>query len=298
MIKRNGLRLSVVVFMLMAIALACDLPDSTVDCNVPDLIDAINEANSNSSPTTIDLAEGCVYTLTAVDNSATFMFESSTFEYGDNGLPQIATPITINGHNATIIRGNSAPHFRFFYVLEIASLTVNDLTLDNGFADGSYSGGGSAMPGSGGAIFNDGGTLELNRCVLQKNQATFDGGAIFHDRTASTFVNGSTIQENLAPHGGGISVYQSGLLTITDSEISNNTASTQGGGINLGSSAELVINTSRINNNPTTLQGMAAGYIQKMVSETALQSPFTAPPSKGIPRTGAAGAPLCGARRS
>lgn len=255
MLQGSGLRLAVVVFMLMVIALACELPDSTLDCNVPDLIDAINEANSNSSPSTIDLAEGCVYTLTEVDNSAIFVWRDRTYDLGDNGLPQIATPITINGHNATIIRDSSAPHFRFFFILDTASLTVNDLTLDNGFADGETAVGGSDLPGSGGAIFNDGGILEVNRCVLQKNKATFYGGAIFHDRSANTSINGSTIQDNLAPLGGGLSIYQSGLLTITDSEIANNTATTEGGGINLGANAELIINSSRINFNHSARRG-------------------------------------------
>ena len=243
------------VFMLMSISLACSLTDTTVGCNVPDLIDAINKANFNPAHSTLDLAEGCTYTLTAVDNTATSTFGGSTFEYGDNGLPQIATPITINGNNATIIRDSGAPHFRIFYIIETGSLTINDLTLDNGFADGSYPGGGSAFPGSGGAIYNDGSTLEINNCVLQNNQATFYGGAIFTVRVANTYLNGSTIQDNSAPHGGGLSVYHAGLLSIDDSEISNNTATTQGGGMSLGSNVELTIHNGQINSNHSARHG-------------------------------------------
>jgi len=255
MVMRKSFVMVIAVFMLLGIALACHLPDSTVDCNVPDLIGAINRANADPAHSIINLTDGCVYKLTAVDNSATFIFDSSSYEYGDNGLPQIATPITINGHNATIIRDGSAPHFRFFYIMENASLTINDLTLDNGFADGRYPGGSSGLPGSGGAIFNDGGTLELNRCILLNNQATSEGGAIFHERFGNTYVNGSTILDNLAPIGGGLSVYHSGLLSINDSEISNNVATAQGGGMSLGASAELTINNSQINFNHSARHG-------------------------------------------
>jgi len=267
--KRNSLRLTMAAcLLLMIVALACDLTDTSVGCSVPDLIDAINEANHNSSPSTLDLAEGCTYTLTEIDNSATSTFESSTFDYGDNGLPQIATPITINGHNATILRDDGAPHFRIFYLIETGSLTINDLTLANGFADGSYPGGASAFPGSGGAIYNDGSTLEVNDCLLQNNQATFYGGAIFTFRSADTYLNASTIQDNIAPHGGGISVYQSGLLSIYDSSILNNTATTQGGGMSLGSEVELVLHNSRVNSNHSARHG--GGIFKEGVGDSPL----------------------------
>ena len=47
----------------------------------------------------IELAPGCTYTLTAVDN----------YWYGPNGLPPIASEITIEGNGATIARSATAP---------------------------------------------------------------------------------------------------------------------------------------------------------------------------------------------
>lgn len=255
MLEKNFFRLSLIASILIVLLTACDYTTINVGCNVSDLITAINNANAYLSPSILNLASDCTYTLTAVDNTATSSFEDSIFEYGDNGLPQIATPITINGHNATIIRDGGAPHFRIFYITETGSLTINDLTLDNGFADGSYPGGGSAFPGSGGAIYNDGSTLEVNNSILQNNQASFHGGAIFNIRNANSQINGSMIRENSAPRGGGIFVYHGGLLSINDSEISNNIASVQGGGISLEYGAELIIKNSMINSNHSSRHG-------------------------------------------
>jgi predicted outer membrane repeat protein len=251
MLEKNFFRLTMAAMMLLVISLACDLTTTSVDCSVPDLINAINNANSNPAHSTLDLASGCTYTLTAVDNTATSSFGGSTFDYGDNGLPQISTEITINGNNATIIRAGSAPKFRIFFITDTGSLTINDLTLENGFADRP----GSAFPSSGGAIYNDGSYLEANNCIMQNNEASFHGGAIFNISNADTFVNGSTIRDNTAPHGGGIFVYHGGLLSVDDCEISDNSASTSGGGISLEYGAELIVNNSTIASNQAGRHG-------------------------------------------
>jgi len=256
MFENNVFRLPLAVKVLLAVSLACCLTScTTVDCNVPDLIAAINNANANPAPSTLDLDPGCIYTLTAVDNTATSFFGGSTFDYGENGLPQITTPITINGNDATIIRASGTTDFRFFYVTETGNLTINDLTLENGFADGTYPGGGSALPGSGGAIYNDGSYLEVNSSTLQANQATFHGGAIFAVEGTTTHINGSMITDNTAPLGGGIFIYHGGLLSVDNSEITDNTASTRGGGISVDFGAELIVNDSLIASNHSGRHG-------------------------------------------
>ncbi len=249
--KKFHFRLLMVLIMLMVLVLACDLTSTSVNCNVPDLIAKLNNANSNPAPSTLELAAGCTYTLTAVDNTATSSFGGSTFDYGDNGLPQISTPITINGNGATIIRESSAPSFRIFFITDTGSLTISDLTLENGFAHKT----GSAFPSSGGAIYNRGAYLEVNDSTLQNNQASFHGGAIFNIDNATTYVNGSTVYNNSAPHGGGIFVYHGGLLSIDNSEISNNSASTSGGGVSLEHGAELIVNDSFITSNDAGRHG-------------------------------------------
>src|SRR5439155_1094407 len=104
----------------------------------------------------IRLAHRCTYELAAPDN----------YWYGPNGLPPIASDITIDGDGSTITRSASASNFRFFFVGADARraatqnyvspgagrLTLRDLTLDGGLAKGGDSDGGGAGAGLGGAI--------------------------------------------------------------------------------------------------------------------------------------------------
>jgi hypothetical protein len=138
------------------------------------LRDAINAANNTggSNEYVINLHAFTTYLLTQVDNNW----------YGPNGLPAIASAITINGNGATIERDHPAPNsggtpeFRLFYVsneiggLGLGTLTLNDLTLEGGVARGGNSDYGGGGLGAGGAIFNQG-LLILNRVTLTNNQA-------------------------------------------------------------------------------------------------------------------------------
>ncbi|MBE9229060.1 DUF4347 domain-containing protein [Phormidium sp. LEGE 05292] len=141
---------------------------------VSELISAINTANSTVEADTITLFAGGTYNLTAVDN----------WWYGSNGLPAIASDITIDGQGATIQRDTNLGRLRFFYVGADATkpetlnyntpgagkLTLKNLTLQNGLALGgnSYLGGGGA--GMGGAIFNQG-TLIAEGVIFTNNTA-------------------------------------------------------------------------------------------------------------------------------
>lgn len=245
MVKKNIFRYAIASILLLAVMLVCTPASSTVECSASALIAAINNANINPAPSTLELDPGCIYLLTAVDNTATV--------YGDNGLPQIITPITINGNNATIIRASEAPNFRFFYIMEPGSLTINDLTLENGFADGTLpGGGGSVFPGSGGAIYNSGTYLEVNSSTLQNNRSTANAGAVFAvGGNTNTYINGSIIHNNTSHNGGGIYIYHFGLLSVDTSEITNN----RDGGISLQDGAELIIKDSLIAFNHTDAHG-------------------------------------------
>jgi len=224
----------------------------SVSCHVADLIKAIQTANSTAAHDTLELTPDCVYLLTEVNTTVTSTFDGSTFEYGDVGLPPITTPITINGHNATITRDAVAPHFRIFYIKDAGDLTLNDLTVTNGFASWSSS---SAFPESGGAIYSDHAPLTINRSTLQSNTADYYGGAIFAIGSAATYINDSTISDSAAPNGAGIFVYGGGLLSVDNSNIVNNNASVEGGGISAPFGAELVIKSSNISLNHSSRRG-------------------------------------------
>jgi len=93
----------------------------------------------------------------------------------------ITSQITISGptgdNGITVERNGGAANFRLFHVMPGASLTLENLTLQNGVAhggNGAIGGGGGA--GLGGAIFNEG-TLAVSRCTLVNNRAVGgDGG--------------------------------------------------------------------------------------------------------------------------
>lgn len=248
-----------IVLLLVIILLltpACAPSHTTsVACDVADLIDAIDDVNADAILDTLELAPGCIYLLTEAEITAQDQFGGTTFVYGDVGLPIIYTPVTINGHNATISRTEDAPDFRIFHITDSGDLTLNDLTITNGFASAATPDGLSAFPGSGGAIYNDGALLEVNRSTLQSNTADYYGGAIFNVSNATTYVKDSTISDNTAAHGGGIFVYHGGLLSVEGSNIIRNNALVEGGGINVGHGAELVVRNSVISLNHSNRRG-------------------------------------------
>ncbi|HEY9295173.1 MAG TPA: DUF4347 domain-containing protein, partial [Phormidium sp.] len=100
--------------------------------NVPELIQAINDANSEAGiyvgADTINLAAD-TYNLT----SGPYNYNPN-FNWGNSGLPVISSEIIINGNNATI-QGNSSglKDFRLFTIGgSSGKLTLNDLTLTGG----------------------------------------------------------------------------------------------------------------------------------------------------------------------
>ncbi len=133
-----------------------------VACNTTDLKAAIDTANATSGPDTLQLAPGCTYTLTTPDNHW----------YGPNGLPEIASDITVEGNGSTIERSSAGgtPEFRLLYVGAdpadadtfnypspgAGRLVLREVSLRGGFAKGGDSTGGGGGAGMGGAIFNQG----------------------------------------------------------------------------------------------------------------------------------------------
>jgi hypothetical protein len=99
------------------------------------LVAAVNTANAAGGGS-INLAAACDYSLTSVDNS------------GENGLPVVTTPISVNGKGATI-DGTGAVR-----VFEVdgpgGSLSLRDVTITGGSAD------------IGGGIANIGGMVTLS----------------------------------------------------------------------------------------------------------------------------------------
>ncbi len=144
----------------------CSLREAIVAANTDSPVDA---CAAGSGADVIYLQIRATYVLTQVDN----------YQYGPNGLPAIAGPLTIEGRGATIKRGDDAPAMRYFYIAPGGNLTLYDLVLTKGKAKGGDGGGGKGSGGGGaglgGAIYNRG-TVNLQRCTLTENQAVGGNG--------------------------------------------------------------------------------------------------------------------------
>jgi hypothetical protein len=194
--------------------------------DVAGLIAAINVANANGEPDTINLAPG-LYSLTSIDNGA---------GSDPNGLPVITSVITINGSDAetTIIeRATTAPRFRIFLIATSGDLTVNKTTVRGG---GGFSGEGAGFSNAGyltiknsvlarnfaghaGAILNRG-TLRLERTILRENDASPGTGTIAN--YGSMTMVSSTVTRNF---GGATAFYNPGgdVLILNSAFTENNT---------------------------------------------------------------------------
>ncbi|MBK8138144.1 MAG: ExeM/NucH family extracellular endonuclease [Chloroflexi bacterium] len=176
----------------------------TMTGNTPaELVQAITCANANGTADIISLNDQIITLTDAVSSGL--------------GLPAISSTITIQ--SGTITRA-SASNFRFFQVMPGQSLTLNRVTLTNGF--------GAGLTSDGGAIYNDG-TLTLISSVLSGNHGMY-GGAVFSSSTGTLSVTNSLISGNLADNTGG-GIRNRGVLTVANSTIAGNYAASIGGGI-------------------------------------------------------------------
>jgi predicted outer membrane repeat protein len=254
--------------------------DVDVPCDTDALIAAIRTANGSSEANTLNLAAGCTYTLTAVDNDTD----------GPNGLPSIRGEMTINANGATIQRSDApgTSPFRIFYVAWDSELTLYQLTLRNG-DPGALNGGGiynrgdvtlngSTLSGNtGSAIQGLLGTLILTDTVISDNGAgigSYGGTAILDGSTVSgnkgagihvveggVTLTGSTVSDNT---GAGIHVTES-ELSIADSTIRDN----RGSGI-VGDSAAISLNHSTVTGNQVDGNGAGIASSSDTGSEVIL----------------------------
>jgi hypothetical protein len=178
--------------------------------NAAELIDEINQANTNGSGT-ITLTASII--LETVEVTAD----------GPNGLPVITGDITINGGGHTISRSVTAPEFRILLVADTGTLRLNNVTIS----------GGRIASDNGGGIRNNGGTVIITNSVIMNHVNTgFSGGAISNANNGQLIITGSVITNNTtASLGGGIDNLLSSTVTITNSTFSGNHAGNNGGGI-------------------------------------------------------------------
>ena len=155
------------------------------------LIAAIQNANKTGGDT-IALSPGVSYDFTSADNSTN----------GANALPVITSNITIIGFGNTIDR-STAPSvlpFRLFDVAGGGSLTLGDVTLTGGVAQG------TGVAAQGGAIYSAG-KLNLTGVTVKSNTAQGSIGASaygggLYAAAGSVTLSNDTLSGNNALGGG------------------------------------------------------------------------------------------------
>ena len=189
--------------------------------NVTQLIADINYANTSGGTFTINLQPNTVFALLTYNGSGAD---------GADLLPIIGAPnavnLTILGNGDTIQRDATTYEIRLFEVGKGSSLTLDQMTLQNGYS----------FAHNGGAIYNSG-TLVISNCTLSGNTAYYSGytsdllggkgGAIYNNAgtviISDSFLSGNWATGNSYTYGGAI-YNDSGTVKISHSTISGNYA--------------------------------------------------------------------------
>jgi len=255
--------------MLLALtSLACLLTDILPDpCSDDWLITKINLANANPDTTTINFDPGCIYEFDEADDALVI--------YGDNALPVISTPIVIHGNGATITRSaaEGTPEFRFFFIDTDGSLTLEDVTVTNGYMRDAFD-----IFTSGGAILSHQGSLTIIDSTFTDNYSKISGGAIVVVGSSLTITN-STFTGNLivreggsGGRGGAVAVHEGTQMTVTGSEFTDNLA-TGGGAIYVFKTSSAITGSTFADNDA---DGSGGGAVTSKASElTIADSEFT-----------------------
>ena len=272
-IIKAGIGTGAAILLLAAVPAAQASSGATVPCSGPGggpagLIAAISTANA-SGGATINLAAGCIYALTAADNTNPML--------GGNGLPVITSRIILNGFRTTIAGNDTS--FRILMVAGSGNLTLQGLTVTGGNTGG-----------LGGGIFNLEGTLTLDHSTVTGNASegammSAGGGGIASGTLGAgplgtTTLNFSQVTGNATSASAGGILNHAGTLTLNASQVNGNTAPGAFGGGILNHGA-MTINLSQVDNNATPPaspggQGGGGGIANLNIT------PLTGVPDSGI----------------
>jgi predicted outer membrane repeat protein len=131
---------------------------------------------------------------------------------------------------------------------------------------------------NGGAINNNGGTVTIDNSTLQNNRSNAPattgggGGAIYNENNGSiTIQNGSLLNGNQSTDIGGAIFSISGPVIVDNSIVSNNQSNEEGGGISSGGTLN-VRNNSQIISNVTLRNGEGGGIFGAMFSTVTIDN--------------------------
>jgi hypothetical protein len=220
-----------------------DFPGSGAGCSISE---AIHSANYDAAPND-DCVNGSGDDIIQVAVPVTLTTTIDRTD-GSNGTPSVTSRITLDGVGGMVMlrdpmlpactmNGTNEDHeFRLLHVASGGNLTIKDLSLENGCADGTVS------QGYGGAIFNRG-SLVITNSILSNSLAYDNGGALYNDNSATvTRIVNSVFSGNAGDLGGGIH-NDGAIIILENSTLSDNSADHGGGISNLGTVSSLIDST-------------------------------------------------------
>lgn len=233
--------------------------DASGECS---LRAAVQEANATGGRSVISLPKGS-YALTRTGAS------EDTSATGDL---DIVGSVAIRGNGSTLDLGDLGD--RGFDVMTGASLDLRGLTIINGAPPEGESGGalqntgttnlryvkatGNRVVGagaSGGAVFNDGGTLTISRSRLIGNTASRAGGAV-EANAGMTTIELTAMRDNTtgdAPgNGGAFHLTGAGTVLIDRAFVVGNSAAAEGGGLWNSATGTMTVTRTTVRNNSAT----------------------------------------------
>jgi len=173
----------------------------------------------------------------SVEDGDEFLVQSTitaTSETGDHGAISVKKKITVKGAGSTSVLDASSLS-RIFTVESGGKLTLENLTLKNGKADGTQ----DADKCGGGILVKEGCEAKLKNCTVKACEAAEKGGAIYSEGELtldnSTIGGASASDGNKAKSGGGIYLAKGTLDILAGSTIQHNKATdTSGSGLGGG----------------------------------------------------------------
>jgi predicted outer membrane repeat protein len=170
----------------------------------------------------------------------------------------VDTSVAILGPGAASLSVDANQLSRVFRITPGHTVTLDGMTIVNGFIDGEFSPDNTNI---GGGIYNDASDLTVSDCNVSSNSA-YVGGGIYNDGSVGSAVlavTNSTFNNNSATNSGGgifndgfdLVLRGSAVLTVTDSTFSSNSAN-YGGGIynaDAGGTAVLTVANSTFSGN-------------------------------------------------
>ncbi len=175
---------------------------------------------------------------------------------GDRGASNVRKSLTIRGvsngwSGPPTLDGGGAARVLFVDFFDPArrgfSLTIENLTITNGFGEDGSGGGG---------LLVQGGTVVIRDCVVTGNSAGVLGGGGIEASADSMTITRTTVSDNVSGDGGG-GIYGGGTLTIEDSTVTGNVSTRgSGGGLDFWG-ANLTVRNSTVGSNRAHAAGGA-----------------------------------------